>query len=583
LSGLNLARHIFDTVTTRLGLDMKDARVAMCDRASTNKKALNDLRTIHAVTIADFFCFSHTFSNAGKQMTDSKNSSFISAFRKQWQSVVQYNGEARSLSKREFKTAVLVAGGVRFYVHYEQIVQIVDYGLEKIINNIISVCIDRGYSKASSETLNASFGNALLSKKAELGMAILEGSAVADGGKSFCEGCYILEGDSPLIFTTADVLERIEEKMEDVIEMPRVERNMAQVLRLVEEGYRVVYEPKDRDKHAVEEAKLADAAAKSHLDDLQARLKEITHPQTRSRGNSRIRNRPYNTLTDAEKIEVERLNADIVPAISTYKEAKKVTEDARKTGENTELEHTKWIQTFPHRCEASLTAYAKSLVYPGHEYYRKQFLDENGDLYHARKAADCAATVLNPLWLKNQNEDDTVLVDSYADLLVHFRFPEFTDDFIKEFKKEIPKMILRSKEPFDWDGMVQSRLYSSRLQRKRRKGVTCIDREADIETVAETDWKKDPGEKADRIWRWWRPIVATGSISRNFPCYHLALRLVGLVQVSSCAVERVFSQLKYIRDRCGDNIYEDMLEIRMFAQCNGDLTSKLFNKVHSEI
>ena len=114
----------------RLGLDMKDARVAMCDRASTNKKALDDLRSIHAVTIADFFCFSHTFSNVGKKMTDSKDSSFFSSFRKQWQAVIQYNGEARSLAKREFKTAVLVAGGVRFYVHYEQIVQIVDYGLD---------------------------------------------------------------------------------------------------------------------------------------------------------------------------------------------------------------------------------------------------------------------------------------------------------------------------------------------------------------------------------------------------------------------------------------------------------------------
>ena len=566
----------------RLGLDMKDARVAMCDRASTNKKALDDLRSIHAVTIADFFCFSHTFSNVGKKMTDSKNSSFISSFRKQWQAVIQYNGEAQSLAKREFKTAVLVAGGVRFYVHYEQIVQIVDYGLEKIINNIISVCIDSGYSKSSSESLMALFGDAL-SKKAELGMAILEGSAVADGGKAFCEGCYILEGDSPLIFTTADVLERIEEKMEDVIEMPRVERNMAQVLRLIGEGHRAVCEPKDRDKNALEEAILADAAAKEYPDSLQASLKEITNPRTVSRGNgnSRTRKRAYDTLSVQEKSEVDRLKADIVRAKSAYKEAKKASEDAKQASTITELEHTKWMEMFPYRCETSLTAYAKSRVNPGHEYYRKHFLEENGDLYHARKAVDCAATVLNPLWLKNQNDGDTVLVNSYADLLDHFRFPEFTKDFIKEFKKEIPKMILRSKEPFDWDGMVQSRLYSSRLQRKRRKEVAQNYGEVDIETMAETDWRKDAGEKADRIWRWWRPIVATGPISHNFPCYHLVLRLVALVQVSSCTVERVFSQLKYIRDRCGDNIYEDMLEVRMFAQCNGDLTSKLFNKVHT--
>jgi hypothetical protein len=140
-------------------------------------------------------------------------------------------------------------------------------------------------------------------------------------------------------------------------------------------------------------------------------------------------------------------------------------------------------------------------------------------------------------------------------MLIYWSFPEFMKDFIKEF---IPKIILRSKEPFDWDGMVQSRLYFSRLQRKRRKEVAQNYGEVDIETMAETDWRKDAGEKADRIWRWWRPIVATGPISHNFPCYHLVLRLVALVQVSSCTVERVFSQLKYIRDCYGDNIYKDI-------------------------
>ena len=36
--------------------------------------------------------------------------------------------------------------------------------------------------------------------KAELAMATrLEGCAVADAGRTFCQGCYILEGDSPLI------------------------------------------------------------------------------------------------------------------------------------------------------------------------------------------------------------------------------------------------------------------------------------------------------------------------------------------------------------------------------------------------
>jgi len=46
---------------------------------------------------------------------------------------------------------------------------------------------------------------------------------------------------------------------------------------------------------------------------------------------------------------------------------------------------------------------------------------------------------------------------------------------------------------------------------------------------------------------------------------------VVLSQLSSCSVERVFSRLQLINERCGDNLFEDMLEIRLFMQCNGDL------------
>ena len=58
---------------------------------------------------------------------------------------------------------------------------------------------------------------------------------------------------------------------------------------------------------------------------------------------------------------------------------------------------------------------------------------------------------------------------------------------------------------------------------------------------------------------------------KDIPCHALALRLVDLLQLSSCSVERVLSHIKLIRDRYGDALYEDMLEIRLFLQCNGDL------------
>eukprot|EP00985_Skeletonema_marinoi_P022665 scaffold14588_cov110-Skeletonema_marinoi.AAC.1 len=42
-------------------------------------------------------------------------------------------------------------------------------------------------------------------------------------------------------------------------------------------------------------------------------------------------------------------------------------------------------------------------------------------------------------------------------------------------------------------------------------------------------------------------------------------------KLSSCSVERVFSKLKDIRDAVGDRMLEDISEIRLLLQCNGDL------------
>ena len=55
----------------------------------------------------------------------------------------------------------------------------------------------------------------------------------------------------------------------------------------------------------------------------------------------------------------------------------------------------------------------------------------------------------------------------------------------------------------------------------------------------------------------------------------LVERAVVLTQISSCAVERVFSQLKLIVESCGENLMEDMLEIRMLLRNNGDLKTLL--------
>ena len=52
------------------------------------------------------------------------------------------------------------------------------------------------------------------------------------------------------------------------------------------------------------------------------------------------------------------------------------------------------------------------------------------------------------------------------------------------------------------------------------------------------------------------------------PSFYKAVRLIVLTQVSSAAVERVFSQLTFIRRIVGDSIVGDMLQLRTFLRCN---------------
>jgi hypothetical protein len=82
------------------------------------------------------------------------------------------------------------------------------------------------------------------------------------------------------------------------------------------------------------------------------------------------------------------------------------------------------------------------------------------------------------------------------------------------------------------------------------------------------DWKCDPGERARRIYEWWKVRLIANPAGFHF--FLEALRRLVLTQVSSAAVERVFSLLKRIVDSCGHNILEDGLEARMMVKCNNE-------------
>ena len=171
---------------------------------------------------------------------------------------------------------------------------------------------------------------------------------------------------------------------------------------------------------------------------------------------------------------------------------------------------------------------------------------------------DEATQLFNPIFLSGHTDAETVTkLHLLIDKLTYFGYKNFTDTFITQLTKEIPEVVKESVRNHDLDRIDCSMQLNLRMQRriKRKKlNKDCV-----------LDWKLDDGEYACGIWEWWRARIT------DFPCFALALRLMVLSQLSSCSVERVFSRLKRIQDVCGGGMYEDVLELRLFIQCNGDV------------
>lgn len=94
--------------------------------------------------------------------------------------------------------------------------------------------------------------------------------------------------------------------------------------------------------------------------------------------------------------------------------------------------------------------------------------------------------------------------------------------------------------------------------------------EQDVDEFCRMNWRDDVGERGRSIYEWWR-VAMNARRSDVIPSFYKAVQLVALSQASSAAVERVFSQLTFIRRVVGDSTVRDMLELRAFFRCNNKL------------
>ena len=206
-----------------------------------------------------------------------------------------------------------------------------------------------------------------------------------------------------------------------------------------------------------------------------------------------------------------------------------------------------------------LHLHGKSILKPAGDYYTKLFLDEEGDCYNIRQMSE-AALIFDPVELSKMSDADIATVNYYrADKLDCFRYRHFDSKFKEKLRKEMPDLVREAKRDHNLGRIPESKEYKTRLQKRIRR------KKPDSDTVLSQE--NDAGEYSERIWQWWK------ARRDKFPAHALALRLAVLAQLSSCSVERVFSKLKIIRERCGEKLYDDMCEIRLFLQCNGDLSN----------
>jgi hypothetical protein len=200
--------------------------------------------------------------------------------------------------------------------------------------------------------------------------------------------------------------------------------------------------------------------------------------------------------------------------------------------------------------------FGQNCVKPGYEYFTKLYIQAEGKLHNLYLAFK-GAELFDPLRVVQMSEAGTLL---QVDLLHRFGFPEFTIEFLEGLKREIPRYRRKARAHFDWNALDGANDYNDTLRAHQER----TQHDPTLREPAYTNWWDDPAERGRRIWLWWRIRVYEVEEFTHIP---LALRLVALVQPSSCGIERVFSQLKLVLEACGDNVLESTLEGRLFERC----------------
>jgi len=159
---------------------------------------------------------------------------------------------------------------------------------------------------------------------------------------------------------------------------------------------------------------------------------------------------------------------------------------------------------------------------------------------------------LNPLVAVDMSNEE--LIDALKELS-NFGFDEFRAAAIQDLIDEIPqyRAAIDSTSKSFWSDVEGAAKYDADLNKKQENNPA---------KYGNHTWETDRIEQARRVWEWWRAKAP------KLTYFYTAARLVALVPISSAAVERVFSQVKFIIETVGESVLEETLETRVMERVN---------------
>jgi hypothetical protein len=596
LTGENIANSMLHTIRKVLQLPPHDWRFAMMDRAASNIKAIKDIKRTTEYTPAFVPCCSHTLCKPGESFASRR----IDAIRKTWNTAIMFKGRASDTFKKVFNVSVRRAGGVRWWVQYEQMEQLDDVGLGNVMTQVVPECIRHKWSPESMKSLQK------LASPERLPLATVELSAVVEAGLPFCQATYMLEGDDPLILTAYIVFQKLDRLVDNGFALPntreKCKRAAAEIKRLKQPLIEAIDLIKEEIDQIIE-----------HIGRLESAPTEspTTATETPLVVAERRSHRAKTTVQNYDLTANGNYRRRRVPQLGQMRDEGWLEEQLLKLHKELDVLEVELAESYveledlimeigPATTEEELYAHARDVVVaPAIQKYAKLFHHSGGhnddpnecipDLVRTKLSSE-ACKLFDPFYIASVTQDSLEIL---ADNLKYFDIPEFNEAFIMELKKEIPKALQDAKKTFDWDSIPEAKTYKRRVnERARRRNQQAIVEEGNPEaplvnqsgyqpddnnTASTTtsspqdSWKEDPGERARRIWEWWR--IRLNADKSSWKMFHHALRLIVLSQVSSAAVERVFSQLMYIIKTCGVSMLEDTVEMRAMIRCNDGLES----------